>query len=60
MANWIVLVVVGILIYISTYAPVFPSAWETFAQAVGGVLVLVGLVIFVLGLLGIGVGRRNR
>lgn len=59
MANWLVLIVVGIIIYISTYAPVFPADWVTITQAIGGVLVLVGVVIFILGLLGIYPGRRN-
>lgn len=53
MANWLVLVVVGFLIYACTLAPVFPPGWRPFAQAVGGILVLVGLLVLVLGLLGV-------
>lgn len=55
MANWLVLIVVGILIYIVTLAPIFPGAWRPVVQALGGVLIVVGVLILVLGLLGVAV-----
>lgn len=53
MANWLLLIIVGCLVYAFTLAPAFPAGWRPFAQAMGGILVAVGLLVLVLGLLGI-------
>jgi RsiW-degrading membrane proteinase PrsW (M82 family) len=53
MANWLTLVVVGLVIWAFTLAPVFPAGWRTFVQALAGILVAVGVLILVLGLLGV-------
>lgn len=54
MANWLALIIVGLIIYAFTLAPVFPPGWRPFAQALGGILVVVGLLVLVLSILGIG------
>lgn len=55
MSNWLLLIVVGLIVYAVTLAPFFPPAWRAVAQALGGILVAVGLVLLVFGLLGAGV-----
>jgi hypothetical protein len=55
MANWLILVVVGALLWIATLAPLFPAGWVRVTQAVGGLLIFVGVLILVLGLLGVAV-----
>jgi hypothetical protein len=53
MASWLALIVVGLIVYCITLAPVFPPAWKPLVQALGGILIVVGLVILVLLALGI-------
>ena len=53
MPNWLALIIVGCIVYAFTLIPPFPPGWRPFAQALGGILVAVGLLILVLGLLGI-------
>lgn len=54
MANWLTLIVVGLLVWAFTLIPVFPPAWRPFAQALAGILIAIGLLLLVLGLLGVG------
>lgn len=53
MPQWALLVIVGLILFAVTYAPIFPAAWSRFVQALGGILLVVGLVLFVLGVLGV-------
>lgn len=53
MENWLLLIIVGVILYILTFAPIFPAAWTKVVQMLGGLLVLVGVLILVLGLLGV-------
>ena len=51
MPNWLLLVVIGILLYAVSLAPPVPVTWKPFLQWVGGALVLIGIILLVLVLL---------
>lgn len=55
MANWLTLIIVGLVVYTITLAPVFPPAWRPLAAGLGGILVVIGILVLVLGLLGVAV-----
>jgi small-conductance mechanosensitive channel len=46
--------------YALSLAPPVPPAWRPFIQAIGGILIVVGVIIFVLILLGIEVATGSR
>lgn len=56
MTNWLGMIVAGMIVFAFTLIPPFPPGWRPFAQALGGILVAVGLLVLVLGLLGVGLG----
>lgn len=51
--RWLMLIIVGVLLYIFTMAPVFPAAWTRVVQALAGLLVIVGVLLLVLIVLGV-------
>lgn len=51
MPYWLVLIIVGVILYIATMAPVFPAAWSRVVQALGGLLVVAGVLILVIALI---------
>ena len=51
MPNWLLLVVIGILLYAVSLAPPVPVTWKPFLQWIGGALVLIGIILLVLVLL---------
>ncbi len=48
MPNWLVLIVIGAIVYGVSLAPPVPVGWKPFLQWIGGALVLVGIVLLIL------------
>jgi len=48
MPNWLVLIVLGLLLYGLSLAPPIPPTWKPFMQWCGGLLALIGVVLLVL------------
>ena len=53
MPNWLVLIIVGILVYGASLAPPVPVTWKPFMQWIGGLLALIGIILLVLLVLNI-------
>ena len=51
MPSWLVLIVIGALVYGISLAPPIPPEWKPFTRWTGGVLILVGVVLLVLSVL---------
>lgn len=51
MPSWLTLIIVGLIVYALSLAPVVPLSWKPFLQWIGGILAVIGVILLVLFLL---------
>lgn len=51
-ASWLMLIIVGIVIWAATLPDVFPAGMRAFARVIAGIFIGVGLLLLLFGMMG--------